>query len=306
MILDKEVEVKMNAKHISGYKLKGYVCKVGEIIKVKIEDLPSNSKCFVNVKCDVCFLIKKCIYINYTKLINRYNIYRCSDCGCDYRKLNCIDKYGVDNPTKLKSISDKISIAYHNKSDEQIMEINKKIKNTMFLNNGDWFVKSDSYKEKIKKTSLDKYGVDDYRSTTEFKNKVKNTLELKYGVSHPSHIPSKSVISWFGNKINGVHSDSNIRYQGTYELDFINKYYKDINISKIDPIKYDFNYKSHVYHPDFYISDFNLIVEIKSTYTYNYDLYKNLAKKESCENLGYNFIFIIDKNYQKFEELLNG
>jgi hypothetical protein len=40
-----------------------------------------------------------------------------------------------------------------------------------------------------------------------------------------------------------------------------------------------------------------LIVEIKSSYIYEREKKKNEAKKEAAINNGYNFIFIIDKDY---------
>ena len=64
------------------------------------------------------------------------------------------------------------------------------------------------------------------------------------------------------------------------------------------------NGKKHTYHSDFYIDKYNLIVEIKSSYTYNYDIDKNLAKEKYSKLNGYNFIFIIDKNYEYFNKLL--
>lgn len=77
-----------------------------------------------------------------------------------------------------------------------------------------------------------------------------------------------------------------------------------MNIIKINPIKYKLNENEHYYHPDFYLPDYNLIIEIKSSYTYNYDLNKNLSKKEYSIKNGYNFIFIIDKDYSEFESYL--
>lgn len=62
---------------------------------------------------------------------------------------------------------------------------------------------------------------------------------------------------------------------------------------------------STVYYPDFYLPERKLIVEIKSTMWYNKHLNINLAKQKQCILNGYNFIFIIDKNYEEFEKLLN-
>jgi hypothetical protein len=95
-----------------------------------------------------------------------------------------------------------------------------------------------------------------------------------------------------------------VTYQGTYELDFLENYINKHIITKIDPIKYELNDNTHYYHPDFYLPKYNLIIEIKSSYTYNYDLEKNLKKKEYSLKNGYNFLFIIDKDYSLFEEFL--
>ena len=94
-------------------------------------------------------------------------------------------------------------------------------------------------------------------------------------------------------------------YQGTYELDFLEKYYNKITIEKIHPIQYKLNENVHYYHPDFYLPEYNLIVEIKSIYTYEYEIDKNLSKREYSLRSEYNFLFIIDKDYVKFEELIN-
>jgi very-short-patch-repair endonuclease len=69
-------------------------------------------------------------------------------------------------------------------------------------------------------------------------------------------------------------------------------------------IKYEFDEKIKTYHPDFYNKKNNLIIEIKSDYIYNKDVDKNIAKKKSCISQGYNFIFIINKNYSEFENIV--
>lgn len=45
----------------------------------------------------------------------------------------------------------------------------------------------------------------------------------------------------------------------------------------------------------FFIKELNLIIEIKSSYYFNIDYNKNIAKIKACSNL--NYIIIIDKNY---------
>jgi len=60
-----------------------------------------------------------------------------------------------------------------------------------------------------------------------------------------------------------------------------------------------------MYYPDFFIHKLNIIIEIKSSYTYDIDLSKNLDKMNACFNLDYKFIFIIDKNYNDFIKMYN-
>ena len=125
---------------------------------------------------------------------------------------------------------------------------------------------------------------------------------MKYG--YPSH--NQCPIIHNKQQKSGLKSKNykELRYQGSYELDFLERYYERLNIGKVEPIRYKHNDKYHYYHPDFYIPDYNLIVEIKSTYTYNYDLDRNQAKRDYSIRAGYNFMFIIDKDYTDFEELL--
>ena len=83
-------------------------------------------------------------------------------------------------------------------------------------------------------------------------------------------------------------------------------YYDIIEIQKKSKsIKYIFDNKNKIYYPDFYYAPLNLLIEIKSEYTFNKELNKNLAKQKSCLDNGYNFIFIINKNYDEFQELLD-
>ena len=54
-------------------------------------------------------------------------------------------------------------------------------------------------------------------------------------------------------------------------------------------IPYEYEGKSHIYHPDFYIEEYNLIIEGKVEKYHTAEI--NIVKSEACKNLGYNFIF---------------
>ena len=137
----------------------------------------------------------------------------------------------------------------------------------------------DKIQEKIKKTCLEKYGCEYPAQNIDIFNKTQKTqLKMKY------------------------YKD--VRYQGTYELDFL-IFCEEHNIldeiTKIT-IKYFYNEKNRIYFPDFYIKKLNLIVEIKSDYYYNLYLEKNLCKQTACLKQNYYFLFIINKDYSTFLE----
>ena len=99
------------------------------------------------------------------------------------------------------------------------------------------------------------------------------------------------------------YNDTILHYQGTYEKNFLDIYYNNFYIENGPSIKYKYNDEYKSYFSDFYIKSKKLTVEIKSEYYYNLHLDKNLAKQKACIEQGYNFIFIINKNYDNFNKL---
>ena len=246
----------------------------------------------------------------------------------DNRRETCIEKYGVDYYTKTDEFKVKSKETWmekygvENPSYSEIVRekrVKTKFKNFGFINNSqteDWKDRIDEIWKNRPKEEIDiilenrkitcnlKYNKDSYSQTDEYKIRFKNTSIEKYGVEHPM----QSAIIFNKQQKSGLkikeYENSNLSYQGTYELDFLENYYDELNIEKIDPIKYFLNESSHYYHPDFYLPDYNLIIEIKSSYTYNYDIERNITKKKYSIENGYNFIFIIDKDYSELNYIL--
>ena len=101
------------------------------------------------------------------------------------------------------------------------------------------------------------------------------------------------------------YKDTKLTYQGTYELDFIEYcYMNNIEIQNGQRIPYIFGGVNKKYYADFYLPKFNLIIEIKSIWTYNLAVAQNEAKKQICLDNGYLFMFLFDKNYTEFENFL--
>ncbi len=164
------------------------------------------------------------------------------------------------------------------------------------------YTQTDDFKEKSKKTCISKYGYEFYQNSSLYKQKIIKTCLDKYGCVNV--MQDRKIFEKQGKSSYRTNTYDDLDYQGSYELDFLERYYNKVRIEKINPVQYILNENIHYYHPDFYLPDYNLIVEVKSTYTYNYDLDRNLAKKEYSIKEGYNFIFIIDKDYNELDSFL--
>jgi hypothetical protein len=146
----------MNGKHISNYRSKGYICQVGDIIEVKIFDLPKNSHVLIDVKCDVCGSLKKIKYQVYSKNILGDRYYGCSiKCSIDKSKDTFLQKYGVENPMKDTSIVENMKLTF--------------LKNYGVTNPN----KNSKVREKISNTNLEKYGVENPFQMDSTKDKIK-------------------------------------------------------------------------------------------------------------------------------------
>ncbi len=243
-----------------------------------------------------------------------------------------LDKYGVEHHTKLKYIQiNKINTCKEKYGVEHVMHldiIKEKVKETKLDRYGDENyvnmeknreTKLDRYgdpnynnREKFKETNLNMFGVENPMQNEEVKNKSKQTCLAKYGVENPmqnEEIFNKVLKSLYSAKDYVLPSGKIARIRG-YEPFALNHL---LNIYTEDEIVYqtklmpkiwyiDNDGKKHIYFPDFYIPKDNLIIEVKSDYTYNKDLEVNLLKKEAVIDSGYNYRFMI---FKPNGELLN-
>lgn len=64
--------------------------------------------------------------------------------------------------------------------------------------------------------------------------------------------------------------------------------------TEIPRIKYTgIDGKNHRYYPDIFIPKENLIIEVKSDFTFRYNQETNLLKEAATKNAGYNYRFMI-------------
>lgn len=125
MILTREVTIKINESNFSRYENLGYETTIGDELIIPIELLTKGSHYKIKCQCDKCGIIKEVIYKNYVKYNNTWGDYYCRKCsefkrkkslkenhGVEYPiqcdkikgkiKKTMIEKFGVDNPSKLK------------------------------------------------------------------------------------------------------------------------------------------------------------------------------------------------------------
>ena len=155
--------------------------------------------------------------------------------------------------------------------------------------------------QKKKKSNNEKYGSDFVLSSEIVKDKIKKTMMNKYGVTHNTHIEevfNKQQESAFKKEQFKLPSGQLISLMG-YEpfalSHLLSQRFKetDFSFDKKPTIKYMLDDKECIYYPDFFIPSHNLIIEIKSIWTYFIDLRKNLEKEKYSKLNNFSFEFII-------------
>jgi len=227
----------------------------------------------------------------------------------ELRKKISLEKYGVDHHFKSPEIRDKMKKTNLERYgvEETFLSKNNilKSKQTCIKKYGcEYHIQSKEVKDKIHKTNLERYGYEQLFNCPEIRNKIKKTNLEKYGYDHPMKNPEifKKVFK-AGLEIK-YYKDTDLTYQGSYEFNFLEKFYDKIKIENGPSISYVYNNIERIYHSDFYIPSFNLIVEIKSSYLYKKDATQIKAKEEYCIKNGYKFLIIIDKRYKELGELV--
>jgi len=291
MIISKKVLVKISSSNFKWYKNKGYEVCNGKIIEIDIEDITKSSSVILDVKCDECGNINTLMHNRYINNIMKNEKYFCKNCGTKNASKTNIIKYGSKSPlTNIKII--------------------KKTKETMLNKFGvDNISKADYIKKE--RSELMKINSDDYNKIIHskygsnvskldwIKEKKKETCLKNWGVENPSQNPFLFEKAQKAGKKIKLH-EIGLYYRGTYEKHFLD--YCQLNniiVEKGPSISFIFNGKKKYYHSDFYIKDRNIIIEVKSSYYYEKYKDLNIEKEKAAINNGYNFLFLIDKNYKQ-------
>lgn len=160
----------------------------------------------------------------------------------------------------------------------------------------------------------------------ECKNKyileAKRRMVAKYGKEYLLDDPNMQQKMMDGRSISGIYKfpdNTETHYMGSYEKDFLQTSDIMYGYTGKDIIKcpyvfsYEYNNKKHLYIPDYYMFNFNLIIEIKD----GGDNPNNHPKIQAVDKVmekskdqamlkqtDYNFIKIVNKDYRQFITIL--
>ena len=222
-------------------------------------------------------------------------------------KKSCINRYGVDNPSKSDLIKEKKTnthIKNYGTANNFCSEvIRHKAKETINKKYGvDYPTQSKEVQQKIKESNLQKYGVEYLLNSTEIQQKIKETNIRKYGT--PNIINDKDFNKKIHNiireKHNGCGFASNEIKEKIYNTNLerygvekimqlpsmvenvfkIRKQNKTLNTSSLEEyfynkalktfkcVKRQYKCNEYPWHCDFYIEDINQFIEIQGYYTH--------------------------------------
>jgi len=211
---------------------------------------------------------------------------------CNKIKETCMAKYGVDSHFKSK-------------------ELMEKRKETIIKKYGvENVFQSKEVLDKIKETNLKKYGTEyatQSVSKEEWKkrtDKRKETWKELYGYENPAQDPEifekiQETAKRFKNYTMPSGEVRKIQgYEGFALTELLTQYTEDqikTDRKYIGRIKYEMDGVNKYYYPDILISHLNLLIEVKSKFTYTIEPDKIKLKGDACKNQGYNYeIWVYD------------
>jgi hypothetical protein len=219
-----------------------------------------------------------------------YNKYCSNTCKITFINKNRSDDEKITRMQKIKNTCLKKYGVHHFSASYEIK--NKKILTTLSNYGVDNPSKSDIIKLKKQKTCLDRYGVDNPSKVIEFHSKKSLSSKNKVYIS-----PTGKVYNVEGYEpivLNELFS------MGYTDDDILTSF--DIK-KEIGIIKYKFNGKTKIYHPDIYIKSKNILIDAKSEYWYYRFLDNNIAKQNYCGTINIPLEFWVYDSVTKNKEI---
>lgn len=235
---------------------------------------------------------------------------RCMKCRSERLEATSMIKYGTPNPSQSQEVKDKIvqtnierlGVAYPQQNPDVLAktkETCRRLFGKEFAFNQEWVY------EKIEKIFMERYGVRKPFSSPVYMEKFKKIMLEKYGSEFTMQVPEffhKAVATGFSSKSYHFPSGRVDKVMGyePYVLDYLLKTTPEDEIITGDQVPcfdyHDENDKKRKYYPDIYVTSSSLIIEVKSTWTFNMCPLTNLAKLREVARQGFNaMLFIVHK-----------
>lgn len=194
MLLTKEVEVKVWGKTVKHFNALGYNVKHGDIITVKVDDLPKGSKVKIKVVCDFCGEERYISYYDYLKSIESDGRYACIHCVHFKTSEYMLKNYGVTTYSQTNECKEKVKQSnlerFGTEYYSQTQEWLDRKKNTSLKRYGyGCNLQCEDIKRAIRDTNLKKYGFEYATQSQIVKDKTRTTVQEKYGANSIFEVP---------------------------------------------------------------------------------------------------------------------
>jgi hypothetical protein len=180
--------------------------------------------------------------------MKKYGVKNCfqNDIIKEKIKQKHLEQYGVENPSQSELIKErKIKTSMKNYGFDHPLKsdivLNKIFKTNYEIYGTKSPMQNNDIKNKTKITNNEKYGKDSVLQVQEVKDKIKKTNLIRYGVEYPSQNTTIHDKMLKNSSIIRFYMDTDLYYQGSYELDFLNVFYDKVDIKNGMTIRYRSN-----------------------------------------------------------------
>lgn len=220
--------------------------------------------------------IKKCISCEE---VIKNNVKYCKTCLSFYNNISMFNKLNIyEKNLKIASklALEKLKYLYFEQkmSTLQIYEIYNIRINSIY-----WFFKKNNISLRNAKQSINNAILNDRLKL----HNGKKTIQYKHGWH----------TTWFNTE---VFLRSSYEFKFVEYLDY-KKIYYEVESKKIP---YNIGDESHIYIPDFYIPNLNLLIETKNKFYYNKNKNIILEQQSICKKLGYNILLLVDDEIDEY------
>ena len=242
-------------------------------------------------KCKVCDNLT-----NYSDRLKRYKITCSKKCNgilvsldpniIVKKRQTCLTRYGVEHHTQNKKPKEKSPTKkrYLEQPGVENPQKNKEIRLKTKATNIERYGQDGFNPKQLKKTNLERYGVEyPIQNPVIFEKVQRSQVQARY--KYKSFITTNGRTIWYQGYEKYI-----IEYlfdAGIVEADLLNDRYQ------VPVISYTFENKNRKYFPDIFIKSKNMLIEVKSSYTFDKEIQKNLAKQKAAKEAGYHHIIII-------------